>query len=250
MTLLAPSSCCSAASPGRRTSRWARRSPTARGREVEPLIGFFMNTLVLRADLAGDPSFRELLGGCARRRSAPTRTRSSPSSGWSRSSTRRAIYRARPWCQVLFNLMLPPPEREATQLRAGGRAALPPDPGAKFDFTLYVNEGRRRLGLRSVYNRELFDAARMQELLASTSGCSRRSSADPDQRGHAALAADGAEALLPDPAAPLDAAWAARSRAGSPRRRAAPRAGGRCRTSGSAGATPSWRRRAAAWPTG
>ncbi|HEX2205514.1 MAG TPA: condensation domain-containing protein, partial [Longimicrobium sp.] len=29
--------------------------------EVEPLIGFFVNTLALRADLSGDPSFRELL---------------------------------------------------------------------------------------------------------------------------------------------------------------------------------------------
>src|SRR6185295_2582530 len=30
--------------------------------EIEGLVGFFVNMLVLRADLAGDPSFRELLG--------------------------------------------------------------------------------------------------------------------------------------------------------------------------------------------
>ncbi|HST58365.1 MAG TPA: amino acid adenylation domain-containing protein [Longimicrobium sp.] len=30
--------------------------------EVEALIGFFLNTLVLRTDLSGDPSFREVLG--------------------------------------------------------------------------------------------------------------------------------------------------------------------------------------------
>nr|QEO74274.1 condensation domain-containing protein [uncultured bacterium] len=30
--------------------------------QTEPLIGFFINTLVLRADLSGDPTFRELLG--------------------------------------------------------------------------------------------------------------------------------------------------------------------------------------------
>jgi non-ribosomal peptide synthetase component F len=30
--------------------------------EVEPLIGFFLNTLVLRTDLSGDPRFRELIG--------------------------------------------------------------------------------------------------------------------------------------------------------------------------------------------
>jgi non-ribosomal peptide synthetase component F len=31
--------------------------------EVEPLIGFFVNPLVLRADLSGDPSFSQLLNG-------------------------------------------------------------------------------------------------------------------------------------------------------------------------------------------
>ena len=31
-------------------------------RELEGLIGFFSNTLPLRADLSGDPSFRALLG--------------------------------------------------------------------------------------------------------------------------------------------------------------------------------------------
>src|SRR5262249_52414976 len=30
--------------------------------ETEPLIGCFINTLALRADLAGDPTFRQLLG--------------------------------------------------------------------------------------------------------------------------------------------------------------------------------------------
>src|SRR4030095_14466538 len=29
--------------------------------EIEPLIGFFVNSLVLRTDLSGDPGFRELV---------------------------------------------------------------------------------------------------------------------------------------------------------------------------------------------
>jgi non-ribosomal peptide synthetase component F len=39
-------------------------SPIAnRGRaELEPLIGFFVNTLALRVDLAGDPAFSALAG--------------------------------------------------------------------------------------------------------------------------------------------------------------------------------------------
>src|SRR5262249_37094636 len=30
--------------------------------EIEPLIGFFVNLLVLRTDLSGDPTFKQLLG--------------------------------------------------------------------------------------------------------------------------------------------------------------------------------------------
>ena len=34
--------------------------------EIEPLIGFFANTLVLRGDLSGAPTFQELIGRCHR----------------------------------------------------------------------------------------------------------------------------------------------------------------------------------------
>ena len=51
-------------------SRYSRQedislgSPVAnrRTKELEPLIGFFVNTLIMRNDLSGDPSFPELLG--------------------------------------------------------------------------------------------------------------------------------------------------------------------------------------------
>ncbi len=62
-----PSRPCSAASAGRRTSRWARRSPTATGWRSEGLIGFFVNTLALRARSFGRPLGRPLV----RRRRAP-----------------------------------------------------------------------------------------------------------------------------------------------------------------------------------
>src|SRR6185295_1693633 len=51
-------------------SRWSGQSDIVVGspiagrthRELEGLIGFFVNTLALRTDLSGDPSFKELLG--------------------------------------------------------------------------------------------------------------------------------------------------------------------------------------------
>ena len=53
-----------AAAPLQRQRRHRRRRPgrpAASAREIEPLLGFFINTLALRTDLSGDPTFRELL---------------------------------------------------------------------------------------------------------------------------------------------------------------------------------------------
>ena len=73
-----------------------RHAVANRGRaEIEGLIGFFVNTLVLRADLARRPRLPRAAGAGARgRRSAPTPTRTSRSSGWSRSCSRSATWAA------------------------------------------------------------------------------------------------------------------------------------------------------------
>ena len=66
---------CCIATAGRTTSSSVRRSPAARA-EVEGLIGYFANTLVMRTSFAGDPTFAELLERiCARTRSTRTSTR-------------------------------------------------------------------------------------------------------------------------------------------------------------------------------
>ncbi len=43
--------------------------------ELEPLIGLFVNTIPLRANLSGDPTFRDLLHVCATRLSTRSRIR-------------------------------------------------------------------------------------------------------------------------------------------------------------------------------
>ena len=87
--------------------------------EIEGLIGFFVNTLVLRADLAGDPAFARAAGAGAReRRSAPTPTRTSRSSGWSRSCGPSATCRA----TRSSRSMLRAPERAAAARCDAARA--------------------------------------------------------------------------------------------------------------------------------
>ena len=58
--------------------------------EIEGLIGFFVNNLVLRTDLSGDPGFRELLGRVREPRWARTRIRTYRLKSWSRSCSRSA----------------------------------------------------------------------------------------------------------------------------------------------------------------
>jgi len=63
--------------------------------ETERLIGFFVNTLAVRTDLSGDPTFREVLRRVRERRSRRSSTKSCPSRGSWRRSSRSAIQVAR-----------------------------------------------------------------------------------------------------------------------------------------------------------
>jgi hypothetical protein len=55
---------------------------------VHDLVGFFVNPLVLRADLSGEPSFAQLLDRVRETVLAAQGRQDFPSSGWSRCSTR------------------------------------------------------------------------------------------------------------------------------------------------------------------
>src|SRR5208337_3065294 len=55
--------------------------------DLQGLIGFFVNTLPLRTNLSGDPSFREFWDGSASRRSTHSPTRISLLRSWSRNSS-------------------------------------------------------------------------------------------------------------------------------------------------------------------
>ena len=88
--------------PGRRRRRHAGRRPQP-GRRLEGLIGFFVNTLVLRGRPRGRPdASASCSAGCARRRSAPTRTRTCRSRSWSRSCSRSGTSPHAPLFQVMF----------------------------------------------------------------------------------------------------------------------------------------------------
>ena len=108
----------------------------------------------------GEPTFRELLAGCARRRSAPTPTRTCRSSAWSRSWRPSASLARTPLFQVMFVAADTPVEAAASCAALDARAARRPATAAtaKFDLTLALIEEPGGISRRVLeYSRDLFD---------------------------------------------------------------------------------------------
>ncbi|HVT56893.1 MAG TPA: non-ribosomal peptide synthase/polyketide synthase, partial [Thermoanaerobaculia bacterium] len=176
--------------------------------ETEGLIGFFLNTLVLRTDLSGDPGFADLLA----------RVRETTLSAYAHQELpfeklleelrpERDLSRT-PLFQVLFN-MVNVPDR-ALRLPALSVEGLgsPELLQSKFDMTFYWRESEGRTALRLVYNADLFDAPRMTEMARQLESVLRQAAADPERPlSSLSLLTPEAAALLPNPAAPLSDAW-------------------------------------------
>ena len=131
--------------------------------ETEALIGFFINMLALRTDFSGDPMFVELLQrvkevclGAYAHQDLPFEKlveELQPERDLSRS----------PLFQVAFGLQNAP--RSAVRL---GKLGLQPvsvaSESVRYDLTLWLTEGRERLGLSWSYRDELFTAERIEWL--------------------------------------------------------------------------------------
>ena len=177
-------------------------------RETEGMIGLFLNSLALRTDLSGDPSFRELL----------RRVRATTLEAYAHQDVpferlleelqpRRSLSHT-PVFQVMLNLM----NYDGGEVRSEGvesaRVASGHETTSKFDATLYAGEGPHGLGMHLVYNPDLFGAARMREMLGQLGAVLGRAAEDPDlPLSKLSLVTDEARDALPDPRAPLDRTW-------------------------------------------
>ncbi len=175
--------------------------------EVEGLIGLFLNTLVLRTDLSGDPTFRELLLRVRETVLGAYRYQEIPFERLLEELQPDRQLSRTPIFQVLFNYV------SISNLRmslAGLDAELieADDADAKFDFTLYVEERPDCLRFDLVYSTALFEADRMRELLRQLGHLLEQAAAAPESRiGALSLVTPEASALLPDPARQLGGEW-------------------------------------------
>lgn len=155
-------------------------SPTA-GRDhtkLEGLVGFFVNTLALRLDLSGDPSFTDLL---ARVRTVALDAFANAEAPFERLVSELAPQRdaaRNPLFQVAFVLRNQPP-----QPRAGAGVTFTPEPvdspGAVFDLTLDVTETSTGLDAKLNYASDLLDRATVERMAGHLDRLLASVAADP-----------------------------------------------------------------------
>jgi amino acid adenylation domain-containing protein len=151
-------------------------------RELEKLIGFFVNTVVLRTDLSGDPPFREVL----------RRVRATALGAYSHQELpfERLVAELRPERSLrhtpLFQVIFALEATHATDEElAGDMDAMPLDPEtgtSKFDLTLAVNVRDEGLGGVMEYATDLFDEETIDRMIAHLQRVLERVGVDPDVR--------------------------------------------------------------------
>ncbi len=178
--------------------------------EVEGLIGFFLSTLVLRTDLSGSPTFRELLGRVRNVCLDAYEHLDIPFDHLIAVLNPERDLSYNPLFQVFFNFInldnFPTRTLEWPGLRV--EFSIPHEETAKFDLALYAQERSDGIQLQLVYNADLFAPARMQELLAQFEQLAAQAAAHPEERiDRFSLVTPQARAVLPDATAPLSDAW-------------------------------------------
>jgi len=176
-------------------------------KELEGLVGLFLGNLVLRADLSGQPDFRELLSRIRRTALDAYSNSDVPFERIVEALPMKRDLSRNPLFQVFFNMLeLPELAHASPELAVECLEGAQFD--AKFDLTVYAGQTAAGLKLHLVYNSALFDAERMQELLRQFEGLLEQVVDAPDAPiDRYSLLTAQAATVLPDPTLPLDRDW-------------------------------------------
>ena len=149
--------------------------------ELRHVVGFFTNTLALRTDLSGDPSFSELLlrvkdsvAGAYAHQDVPF-DQVVAAAGPARDAAVNPLF------QVMYTFQdyaTAPPSYHQMEVER-----LPVDNGtSQFDLTLFAERAGREIRLRLEYSVDLFDENTVERLLARFTGLLESAAAAPDSR--------------------------------------------------------------------
>ena len=148
--------------------------------DTESVIGCFINTLVIRADLSGSPGFRELLG---RVRTASLRAFAHQDAPIEKVvealQPRRGLDHA-PLFQVMLNYRNVPGPRTSDGPVAVDAEELPPRV-AMVDLTLELSLAGGELAARFTYDRDLFDPPTIRRMAEHLGVLIESGVADPDK---------------------------------------------------------------------
>ena len=149
--------------------------------ETEDLIGFFVNTLALRNDLSGDPTFREILG---RVRTTVLEAFSNQELPFERVVAALKPQRSlsyHPIYQVAFALQ----NAADSAISLQNAKAEPVELGlttSKFDLFLYASEAPDGFDVGVEYNTDLFDRETIQRLVSHYGNLLKAAVCDADRR--------------------------------------------------------------------
>lgn len=179
--------------------------------DTEGLIGFFLNTLVLRTKFSGGPNFRELLQQVRESALGAYANQDVPFEMLVEALNPERDLGRTPLFQVFFNLLNFSDQRiKLPGLTEGyvspvGVWSQPDESWSQFDMTLYASQTNEELRLILVYNSDLFDRQRMTGMLEQTRYLLEQVVAAPEKPIDAySLLTRESRWLLPDPVQPLN----------------------------------------------
>ena len=133
--------------------------------ELEEMIGFFANTLVLRAQLSADPSFNDVLAQVKETALGAYAHQDVPFEKLVEELRPERNLSQNPLFQVMFSLQNAP--RQAFELAGLKVSAMDSsEAAAKFDISAFLSETPDGLRGRFEYNTDLFDAETIQQMIA------------------------------------------------------------------------------------
>ncbi|MBT9312775.1 non-ribosomal peptide synthetase [Leptothoe kymatousa] len=166
---------------------------------TEKLIGLFLNSLALRADLSNSPTFEQLLEQVRETTLNAYAHQDVPFEKLVAELNPERSLARHPIFEVMLNFVNIPKTQKpisdinVSRIKSGHG-------GSKFMMTLYVKESKNRLHLNLVYQKALFQSSRMEDIVQQFQGLLEQvvqnSTLSVD---HYSLVSEAAKAYLPDP---------------------------------------------------